>query len=43
MAVPPGSFVTTARPPSRSAVKPSWVLFPLPSIPSKVMNATIGL
>src|SRR4051812_2578095 len=36
--VPPGSWVRTVRGPSRLARRPACVLFPLPSIPSKVTN-----
>ena len=41
--VPPGSRVSTARAPSSSASRRISVVFPLPSIPSNVMNGTRGL
>ena len=38
IAVPPGSWVRTVSGPRRSARRRACVLFPLPSIPSNVMN-----
>ena len=40
IAVPPGSRVTAAPPPSLSASQRSCVVLPQPSIPSNVMNGT---